>query len=51
MKGKINYWQALKWQGRFQEVRLEVEAEDMTAKERIYQLAKHASLVLPTASV
>jgi hypothetical protein len=44
MIGKINYWQALKWQDRFGEVRLEVEAEDMSAKERIYQLSKHALL-------
>lgn len=36
----INYWQALKWQGRFEEIRSEVESADFSAKEEKFALAK-----------
>jgi hypothetical protein len=38
--GKINYWQVLKWQKRFDEVRKNVEETDFSAKGAIYQLAR-----------
>lgn len=42
--GRINYWQALKWQGRFAEVRNEVEQADFTAKDETYQVARQTLL-------
>lgn len=44
MVGKVNFWQCMKWQGRFDEVRSDVASEDVSAKEDIYRLAKHALL-------
>lgn len=44
LSGQINYWQSLKWQGRFEEVRSEVEKSDFSAKEPIFKLALYALL-------
>ena len=38
--GTINYWQTLKWDGRFDSVRKDVEAADYLAKAELYQLAR-----------
>ena len=40
--GEMNYWQAIKWQGRYSEIRQEVEKADFSAKDQIFQLALHA---------
>ncbi len=37
--GQLNYWQSLKWQGRYDAVKTEVEQADFTAKDPLYQLA------------
>jgi hypothetical protein len=42
--GQINYWQSLKWQDRFEEVRKEVESADFSAKDERFILAKAALL-------
>jgi hypothetical protein len=42
--GLLNYWQALKWQGRFEDVRQEVKEMDFSAKDELFQLARHALL-------
>lgn len=42
--GKLNYWQSVRRQGRWQEVKSEVEAEDFSAKGRQYQLGHLALL-------
>lgn len=47
--GQINYWQCLKWQDRFEEVREEVERADFSAKEEQYRLAQLALLDDETA--
>ena len=39
MYGQLNYWQSVKWQGRFEDVRKEVERADFSAKDPLYQLA------------
>jgi len=39
MYGQLNYWQSVKWQGRFEDVRKEVEQADFSAKDPLYQLA------------
>lgn len=44
LSGRLNYWQSLKWQGRFAEVEDEVAGTDMSAKDEIYVLAKAALL-------
>ena len=36
--GQLNYWQSVKWQGRFEEVCREVEQADFSAKDPLYQL-------------
>ena len=41
---RLNYWQAKKWSGAFEEVRREVEEVDFTAKDDLIQLAKHVLL-------
>ena len=41
---QLNYWQSVKWQGSFETVRKEVEDSDFTAKDDLYQLARHALL-------
>ncbi|MBD2446645.1 hypothetical protein H6G76_05590 [Nostoc sp. FACHB-152] len=41
---QINYWQSLKWQERFEEVRKEVEKIDFSAKDERFSLAKAALL-------
>jgi hypothetical protein len=38
--GKLNYWQSLKWQNRFDAVHGEVQEADFSAKDDIYQLAR-----------
>jgi hypothetical protein len=42
--GKLNYWQSAKRQGRWEEVKDEAEAEDLSAKGRRYQLG-HLALI------
>ncbi|MFL6310981.1 MAG: hypothetical protein ACJ71W_02650 [Terriglobales bacterium] len=42
--GLLNYWQALKWQDRFAEVKESVTDADFSAKDEIYQLARFALL-------
>lgn len=41
---QINYWQSLKWQGRFNEIKEQVERADFSAKNEIFQLTKFALL-------
>jgi len=41
---QLNYWQSVKWQGAFDAVRKEVEGSDFSAKDDLYQLARHALL-------
>ncbi|HLM79806.1 MAG TPA: hypothetical protein VK302_04150 [Terriglobales bacterium] len=41
---QLNYWQSVKWQGAFDTVREEVEGSDFSAKDDLYQLARHALL-------
>jgi hypothetical protein len=43
LSAQINYWQSFKWEGRYEEVRSEVEAADFSAKAPLFQLA-HAAL-------
>lgn len=42
--GQLNYWQCLKWQGRFEEVVDNVKSADFSAKDELYQLARHGLL-------
>jgi hypothetical protein len=42
--GTVNYWQSLKWQGRLDEARSDVELADFSAKEQVFQLAQFALL-------
>lgn len=42
--GQVNYWQALKWSGRFDEVRSDIERTDFSAKQEIFVLAQAALL-------
>ncbi|MFZ0946327.1 MAG: hypothetical protein WAN54_20720 [Syntrophobacteraceae bacterium] len=42
--GKINYWQSLKWQGRFDEVRPEIEKIDFSAKDELFEAFRFALL-------
>lgn len=44
MVATINYWQSKKWQGKFDEVKREIENADFSAKEDRYKLAKYALL-------
>jgi hypothetical protein len=44
LTGKINYWQSLKWQDRFKDIRIEVEKEDFSAKQQRFSLAQAALL-------
>lgn len=44
LTAQINYWQCLKWQNRFNEVRSEVENADFSAKDEKYLLAQYALL-------
>ena len=39
MLGKMNYWLSVKRQGRWDEVKLQAEGEDMSARDRLFQLA------------
>jgi hypothetical protein len=41
---QLNYWQSIKWRGRFELVQKEVEAADFSAKDDLFQLARHALL-------
>lgn len=38
----INYWQAIKWQGRYEEIRESLEREDFSASTKDFQLAVFA---------
>ena len=42
LSAQINYWQAIKWQGKYSEIRGEVEAADFSARGEIFKLAKMA---------
>lgn len=42
--GLLNYWQALKWQGRLNEVRRDIDNVDFSAKDEMYRLARFALL-------
>jgi hypothetical protein len=42
--GTLNYWQSLKWQGRFDDIRSVVETADFSAKDEVYQVARFALL-------
>jgi hypothetical protein len=42
--GLLNYWQSLKWQDRFIEVKESVTDADFSAKDELYQLARFALL-------
>jgi len=42
IRAELNYWQTLKWQGRYEEVRAEVENADYSAKDEVYQLGLFA---------
>jgi hypothetical protein len=42
--GKINYWQSLKWQGRFDQVVEDIKVADFSAKEDQFKLAQLALL-------
>ena len=44
LTGLINYWQSVKWQGRFEEVQKDVEQEDLSAKQEIFRLSRFALL-------
>jgi hypothetical protein len=40
----INYWQSIKWQGKYDEIFEEIKKSDFSAKDEIYTLAKYALL-------
>jgi hypothetical protein len=42
--GILNYWQCLKWVGRFDEVRSDVESADFSAKDELFQIGRYALL-------
>ena len=43
--GQLNYWQALKWQGRFDDAdKKEMQETDFSAKDELFQLARYALL-------
>ena len=42
--GKLNYWQTLKWSGKFVEVEGDVRGADFSAKEDLVQLARYVLL-------
>ncbi|MCH7621197.1 MAG: hypothetical protein IH870_04795 [Chloroflexi bacterium] len=42
--GQVNYWQCLKWQGRFEEIQQEIESTDFSAKDKQFRLAQRALL-------
>ena len=44
MIGQLNYWQSVKWQGRFEDIRKEVEQADFSARDSLYQLGQLALL-------
>jgi hypothetical protein len=44
LTGLINYWQSVKWQGRFEEVKKHVEQEDLSAKQEKFRLSRFALL-------
>ena len=44
LTGLINYWQSVKWQGRFEEVKRDIEQEDLSAKQEIFRLSRFALL-------
>lgn len=39
---KVNYWQSLKWLGRYSEIKSELEKEDFSANTKDFQLCIHA---------
>lgn len=44
LRGQIHYWQALKSQGKLEEIRSDIENADLSAKEKIFQLDQLALL-------
>ncbi len=42
--GQVNYWQARKWTGQFEEVKTEIERFDVSAKEPIFLTVKNVLL-------
>jgi hypothetical protein len=40
LSGQLNYWQCLKWQGRYDEIRREIESADFSAKDDIFCIAR-----------
>ncbi|MGA9996017.1 MAG: hypothetical protein WBP93_11420, partial [Pyrinomonadaceae bacterium] len=44
MLGQLNYWQSVKWQGQFENIRKNIEQADFSAKDPLYQLAQLALL-------
>lgn len=44
LMAKVNYWQAIKWNGGFEDIKEEIENTDFSAKDEIYLLSKHVLL-------
>ena len=44
LKASLNFWQAVKWQDRFESVRQEIEKADFSAKAPLFRLARFALL-------
>jgi hypothetical protein len=44
LSGQLNYWQSLKWQGRYDEIKSEIESADYSAKDDIFCIARFALL-------
>jgi hypothetical protein len=42
--GLLNYWQSIKWADRLDDIKAEIQSEDFTAKDEVYQLARYALL-------
>ncbi|HZI56051.1 MAG TPA: hypothetical protein VFF39_04720 [Verrucomicrobiae bacterium] len=42
--GLLNYWQSLKWGGRFDEVKSDIESADFSAKDELFQIGRYALL-------
>ncbi len=42
LRAQVNYWQSFKWEGRYEEIRSEIEGLDFSAKAPIFQLAQAA---------
>ena len=44
LMAKVNYWQAIKWNGGFEGIKKEIENTDFSAKDEIYLLSKYVLL-------